>query len=103
HIHLATLLVSAKESISPSVDTPTNAHALAGNKVSISASWKTSLGENHCRGEDLIFNTQTKSPMSRGNWVYNGSRIVGGTFLAQRDGSVVSIISYPDALIKNTR
>ena len=41
--------------------------------------------------------------MSRGNWVYNGSRIVEGTFLAQRDGSVVSIIRDPDALINNPR
>jgi len=41
--------------------------------------------------------------MSRGNWVYNGSRIVEGTFLAQRDGSLVSIISDQDALINNPR
>jgi len=103
HIHLATLLVGAKESIPPSAGIATNAPVLAGDKVSLSASWKTSGGENHCRGEDLVFNTQTKSPMSRGNWVYNGSRIVEGTFLAQRDGSLVSIISDQDALINNPR
>jgi hypothetical protein len=103
HIHLATLLVGAKESLSLSAGSSTNSPALAGDKVSISASWKTSGGEGHGRGEDLVFNTQTKSPMSRGNWVYNGSRIVEGTFLAQRDGSVVSIISDPDALINNPR
>ena len=103
HIHLATLLVGAKESIHPSAGIATNAPVLAGDKVSLSASWKTSGGESHCRGEDLIFNTQTKSPMSRGNWVYNGSRIVEGTFLAQRDGSLVSIISDQDALINNPR
>jgi hypothetical protein len=103
HIHLAILLVGAKESISRAAGTATNAPPLAGDKVSISASWKTSGGESHCRGEDLVFNTQTKSPMSRGNWVYNGSRIVEGTFLAQRDGSVISIISDPDALVNNPR
>ena len=101
HIHLAILLVGAKENISRSA--ATNASPLAGDAVSLSASWKTSGGESHCRGEDLVFNTQTKSPMSRGNWVYSGSRIVEGTFLAQHEGSVVSIISDPDALINNPR
>jgi hypothetical protein len=103
HIHLATVLVGTKENLSRAVGTATNPPPLAGDKVSLSASWKTSGGESHCRGEDLVFNTQTKSPMSRGNWVYNGSRVVEGTFLAQRDGSVVSIISDPDALINNPR
>jgi len=103
HIHLATLLIGAKENISRAAGTATNSPALAGDKVSISARWKTSLGESHCRGEDLVFNTQSKSSMSRGNWVYSGSRIVEGTFLAQRDGSVISIISDPDALINNPR
>jgi hypothetical protein len=103
HIHLATLLVSAKETIPRAAGTATNSPALAGGSVSISASWKTSEGVSSCRGEDVVFNTQTKSPMSRGNWIYNGSRIVEGTFLAQRDGSVVSIISDPDALINNPR
>jgi hypothetical protein len=41
--------------------------------------------------------------MSRGDWVYNGSRVVEGTFLARRDGSLVAIISDPDALINNPR
>ncbi|MEO8425628.1 MAG: YdjY domain-containing protein [Verrucomicrobiota bacterium] len=103
HIHLATLLVGAKESIAHSAGTATNTPPLAGNTVSISASWKTSGGESNSRGEDLIFNIQTRSAMSRGAWVYTGSRIVEGTFLAQRDGSVVSIISDPDALINNPR
>jgi len=35
-----------------------------------------------------------------GLWLYNGSRLVGGgTFTATRDGSLISIIRDPDALI----
>ncbi|MGI8965418.1 MAG: YdjY domain-containing protein [Limisphaerales bacterium] len=65
--------------------------------------WKTKDGDKKIRAEDLIFNAQTKSAMSCGPWIYNGSRIVAGTFLAQRDGSIISTIIDPDALINNPR
>ena len=41
--------------------------------------------------------------MSNGAWVYNGSKVIEGTFIAQRDGSIVSIIFDPLALANNTR
>jgi hypothetical protein len=36
-------------------------------------------------------------------WIYNGSRFSGGVFLAQREGSIVSLIADPAALINNPR
>ena len=33
--------------------------------------------------------------------MYNGSRVVDGAFLAQRDGSIVSVIADPDSLADN--
>ena len=41
--------------------------------------------------------------MIRGEWIYNGSRIVHGTFLAHRDGSIVAVIADPDALVNSPR
>ena len=37
------------------------------------------------------------------NWVYNGSRSSQGVFLAQQDGSIVSLIADPGALVNNPR
>jgi hypothetical protein len=59
--------------------------------------------EKHVRLEDLVSNTLTKSQMSRGDWIYNGSRVVQGVYLAQRDGSIVAIIADPDAMINSPR
>jgi len=41
--------------------------------------------------------------MREGPWVYNGSRVVGGTFLAQRDGQIVAVMADADALVNNPR
>jgi hypothetical protein len=40
-------------------------------------------------------------PWSSGSWVYNGSLIVHNRFLAQMDGSIVSLVTDPVALINN--
>ena len=37
------------------------------------------------------------------NWIYNGSYFSDGTFLAQREGSIVSLIADPSALANNPR
>ena len=41
--------------------------------------------------------------MTRGEWRYNGSRVVEGNFLGQREGSIVAVIADPDALSNNPR
>lgn len=92
-IHVAMLFLGAQDSSTNSRSTN-----IVGNKMSIQVNWKSGGAEKHARAEDLIFNTKSKSPMSHEGWIYNGSKVLGGTFIAQRDGSIVSIISDPLAL-----
>ncbi len=53
--------------------------------------------------EDLIENTKPDVQLKPEPWRYNGSRVVDGTFIAQRDGSIISIIADPDALSESGR
>ena len=53
------------------------------------------------RAGELVFNTRSKSPLRKGDWVYNGSLMAGTSFLAQREGSIVSLVTDPEALINN--
>jgi hypothetical protein len=39
--------------------------------------------------------------MGRGWWVYTGSIIVQNKFLAQMDGSIISLVTDPVALVNN--
>jgi hypothetical protein len=70
--------------------------------VSIQVKWKTPDGDTERSAADLIYNTDAHSVMKHGSWVYNGSLIVRGTFLAQVDGSIISLVTDPVALINNT-
>ncbi len=90
-LHMAKLLLEPKTA--ETNDTP----------VTISLSWKTGGQEKDSRAENLVLNSETKSSMTRGDWIYNGSRIVNGQFAAQHERSLVSIIADPDSLMNNPR
>jgi hypothetical protein len=102
-IHMAMLLLGAKGAGTNAFPQKPN-DPLPGDKVVLDVAWKDARGaQQKRRAEELIYNEQTKSAMSRGPWVYNGSRLFEGTFIAQQDGSIVSLIEDPDALINNPR
>ena len=102
HIHLALLLLGAKGA--QTNDYPEGKTApIPGDRVSIAVAWTTKGKEQSRPAEQLVLNRRTRAPASPGPWTYNGSRTVEGTFIAQRDGSIVSLITDGDALINNPR
>ena len=74
---------------------------LPGEAVSIQLRWTVDGKETRKRAEDLIFNTEQKSAMKTGDWVYTGSRVAEGLFLAEIDGSVISLVTDAESLINN--
>jgi hypothetical protein len=73
---------------------------ILGDPISIELRWGTT---NSVRAEDWIFNLDTKTNAARGSWTFNGSRVVNGIFLAQREGQVVALIDDVDAMVNNPR
>ena len=102
HIQLALLLLGAKDAGTNSFPQD-NTLPLPGTPVTIELSWKVKDKEQRARAEEFVYNLQTKSVMAKGDWIFNGSRVVDGTFIAQQDGSIVSVMEDPDALINNPR
>jgi hypothetical protein len=72
---------------------------LKGEKVSLFLAW----AGHRVRAEDLIWNLQENGPMTEGPWVYNGSEMYDGRFLAQIDGSVAALVRDSAALMNNPR
>lgn len=99
HIHMSALLLGATNKISHTV----SGQPLSGNPIDIWISWKSGEIEMKLPMENLVRKGSNGSPMSRGTWLYNGSRVIAGTFVAQRDESIVSIMEDPDALVNNPR
>jgi len=103
HIHTAMLLLGAKSGVVKTVSPQKKTSEVGGDQTGVYIFWKTNGVEKTVRGEELILNSRQKAAMSRGPWSYNGSRLINGNFLAQRDGSIVSAIADPDALVNNPR
>ena len=78
---------------------------LKGDNVSITVSWKTQDGKDKVVAiEDLLMNADTKKAAERGPWIYTGSMFgADGGFLAQQQGSFISVVTNPAALINNPR
>ena len=79
-----------------------SSQTIPGDKVAIKVKWETAAGLVEHSAENLIYNNQTRSVVDRGSWVYNGSLIMFDRFLAQADGSIVSLVTDPVALVNNT-
>jgi len=102
HVHVAMLLLGAKGAGTNRF--PENPTApLPGDKVRIELSWRVRGKEKRHQAEEFVYDRAKKSTMRKGLWVYTGSKVFEGTFIAQRDGSVVSLIEDEDALINNPR
>jgi hypothetical protein len=79
------------------------APAIQGDPLTIELSWHTGASEHKVRPENLIFNLATHTNAAATNWTFNGSRVVNGVFLAQRDGQIVAMIDDIDAMVNNPR
>jgi hypothetical protein len=79
------------------------APAVAGDPISIEVSWRAEGREHKVRAEDWIANLATRTNAARGYWTFNGSRVVNGIFIAQRDGQIAAMIDDVDAMVNNPR
>jgi hypothetical protein len=103
-IHTALLLLGAvpATNVHPA-DFHDPSKNIPGERVTILTSWTNGTTLHHQPASELIHNQQTGAAMTRGPWAFNGSMMVDGHFVAQREGSIVAIMSDPYALLSNPR
>jgi hypothetical protein len=116
HIHLAALLLnpaagdqlpkiaeaankSAEKPSAPILKPNTNV-VEKGTLIEVTV-WFSDPAPKIVHAESLVMDMARGRAMREGPWMYNGSRIVEGTFLAQRDGSILAMIADPDSLADN--
>ncbi|HUR45018.1 MAG TPA: YdjY domain-containing protein [Candidatus Saccharimonadales bacterium] len=102
HIHTAMLLLGAKGTQGRPFPEDKR-KAIPGDAVKIEVSWDEQGKRKTCQAEDLIVDQTTKRSVSAGDWTYVGSNVEEGVFRAQQEGSIISLIEDPDALVNNPR
>lgn len=102
HIHLALLLLGGQP---PSTNrfVPDLAVPPPGEPVWIEFRWQQDGQDRRRPLEESIVTTNNGLTLPAGPWIYNGSYLQDGGFVAQREGSIVSIQIDPMALINNPR
>jgi len=101
-IHLAMLLLGAKPGgVEAFPEDP--AKPIPGEPLTITLHWKSSEGESrHATGEAVVKDVANQKPLADPRWTYNGSHLFQGTFLAQQEGSIISLYADPVALINQS-
>jgi hypothetical protein len=110
HIHVAMLLLDARGAggqtpaagLAGPIEQP-GLMRIGGDEVSLEVSWTTDGKRVRHAAHELVFNRSEKATMARGPWIYNGSAVIDGLFVAQRDGSIIALIADPYALVNNPR
>lgn len=74
-----------------------------GEAVTIEIRWKGWFSTKRVSAEEMVFDRAKNAPMNKGPWIYTGSFQYEGTFVAQQTGSIISVISDPEALLNNPR
>ncbi len=105
HLQVAMLLLGAKAAPADQIQRVVEDPKLPvpGAPVEIELRWKIGEKERSARIEELVLDKKAKGPMPKGPFIFNGSRVFEGTFSAQRDGSIVSLITDVDAQFNNPR
>ena len=101
HIKVAMLLLNCKGSdgrLIPEDDEK----PIPGEQVKVELHWKEEDQQKKSALEHFVQRVDKKK-VTEGPFVFNGSRVFQGTFLAQRDGSIVSLITDNAALFNNPR
>lgn len=99
YLQIALLLLNLEPGQKPisgqgSVETP------EGDPVEIWVMWKDANDKiQKYRGEDLVLDNRTQKAMHQPNWVFTGSQVLQGKFMAQVEKSIVATYHDPFAII----
>ncbi len=103
HIHIAMLFLGARGAPPLKAEERAVETHIKGEPVALWTAWKSGGRARRARAETFITHKESSQSMSEGPWTYNGSWIFEGTFLAQREKSIIAIVTDHDALINNPR
>ncbi|MDY0220349.1 MAG: YdjY domain-containing protein [Desulfobacterium sp.] len=98
HIHTALLLLGLIPGDRP-IQFQGAPEPPCGDPIKILVAWQTKNQHTEHRPEDLIVNFETKKIMDKTDWVFSGSQMVDGRYMAQVEGSIAAIFHDPFAIV----
>ena len=102
YLNIALLLIGLEPGSKP-IKFQGAAEIPEGDPVEIWVSWKNKENKKvKHRAEDLVLNKHTEKSMKHVNWVFAGSEIIDGKFMADVEQSIAAIYHDPFAIFDHT-
>jgi hypothetical protein len=100
-IHLQTALLAMGLEYGRALSEQGEARRPEGDPVEVWVSWGQGSSAQKWRAEDLVWDTQQGKPMRHVEWVFSGSQIINGTFMAGVEGQIVTTYHDPFTILDN--
>ncbi|WP_319574340.1 YdjY domain-containing protein [uncultured Desulfobacter sp.] len=99
HIQIALLLLRAVPGNRP-IEFQGAEQTPCGDPVALTVSWQN-MGKDRVNYpiEKLLLNINSNETMEKADWVFVGSQMIDGQFMAQQEGSIIASFHDPFALI----
>lgn len=98
-LHLQTALLLLGLDYGQNLQMQGDTAAPAGDSVLISVSWQLDGDSITVPASSLLYNTMSEEPDEDGPWVFTGSMMYEGRFLADYEGSIIATYSDPVAIL----
>ncbi|MFN3648837.1 MAG: YdjY domain-containing protein [Armatimonadota bacterium] len=72
-----------------------------GSPVDVFVSWKRDGRSVKVHAEDLVWDLERKRPLQRGPWIFSGSIVRDGQFVADEELSLIATYRDPAAIVNN--
>jgi len=99
HLQVALLLLGLKNGISVSVQGDTTTPI--GDSVYVYVSWKEQGKSIEYRAEDVVFDLIKNKPMEHTAWIFTGSKLIEGKFMADVEKSLMTTYRDPYTILDN--
>lgn len=74
-----------------------------GDPVELFVEWTADGAVKRVNIEELLMDKRTNTTLPVGPWVYTGSAMINGSFMAELDGVMIGFVHSPSPLIENPR
>jgi len=100
-LHLQLALITLDLEYGRVLETQGQARRPEGDPVRVWVEWGEGDAKQRWRAEDLIWNGPAERTMEHVDWVFAGSKVVNGTFMASVEGQLITTYRDPFTILDN--
>ncbi len=99
HLHVALVLLGLN--FAGGLEYQGDPHTPKGDSVEVWVKWKSGEMDTSVRAEDLVWDIRRNKPMEHTSWIFSGSKILDGKYMADVEKSLITTYHDPFTILDN--